>query len=181
MKNFLFFFSIFALIACNQKPTEEVKNMKLVWAQNATSVFPLEMDTTWDGTNLLNAANKFDREQLFLSIKKGILEGKLKAYKNFPYNELSAYQIQTTFVEWDSTAQVEDPNNPGTFISAPIKDELTFTEIPHIHFNETIELDTIAYTLSRKTSYITLYKYKRTEKGEIAGIIKLCDVKLNEQ
>ena len=159
---------------------EESKNSKLVWADNVWSTLPLETDTVWEGTDFTNASNTFDREKLVSSITKAVLAGKLKAYSDFPNKALSVKEVQNILVKWDSTATSEDPNNPGVFISAPIKMEIDSWSIPYIKFNEKIELDTLTYTLSKKTSYITLFNYKRTEKGETVGIKKLFDVQFNE-
>ncbi len=159
---------------------EESKNSKLVWADNVWSTLPLEKDTVWEGTDFTNASNTFDREKLVSSITNAVLAGKLKAYSDFPNKALSVKEVQNILVKWDSTATSEDPNNPGVFISAPIKMEIDSWSIPYIKFNEKIELDTLTYTLSKKTSYITLFNYKRTEKGETVGIKKLFDVQFNE-
>lgn len=61
----------------------------------------------------------------FLSfLKNGSLSGELRAY---PDERLSKpmwkIQIENTYSNWDSTNQVEDPNNPGVFILAPLKRE----------------------------------------------------------
>ena len=180
MKTITFLFCLTALLACNKNMKEESKNSKLVWADNVWSTLPLEADTVWEGTDFTNASNTFDREKLVSSITKAVLAGKLKAYSDFPNKALSVKEVQNILVKWDSTATCEDPNNPGVFISAPIKMEIDSWSIPYIKFNEKIELDTLTYTLSKKTSYITLFNYKRTEKGETVGIKKLFDVQFNE-
>ncbi|HTL83209.1 MAG TPA: gliding motility protein GldN [Bacteroidia bacterium] len=71
-----------------------------------------------------------DRASLFDVMKKGLLDGSLHAYDNPAMDDefttpMSPKQIQDLFVQWDSTNQCEDPNNPGTWIICPIKTELT--------------------------------------------------------
>jgi hypothetical protein len=167
------------LFACNKAPVEETKNNKLVWAENVQSSLPFETDTIWDQSDLTNASNKFDRKKLISSITKAVLAGKIKAYRDFPNEELSAADVDHILVKWDSTAHIEDPEHPGTFISAPIKMEITSQNMPFIKFTEKIEFDTLDYSISKKVSLVSLYGYKCTETGATIGAMKLFDVKLN--
>ena len=72
-----------------------------------------------------------------------------------------------------------EATQPGTFVSAPIKSEITSWNIPFIRFTEKIELDTLDYSISKKVSLVSLYVYKFTETGATKGTMKLFDVKLN--
>ena len=75
--------------------------------------------------------------------------------------------------------QVAEATQPGTFVSAPIKNEITSWNIPFIRFTEKIELDTLDYSISKQVSLVSLYVYKCTETGATIGVTKLFDVKLN--
>jgi hypothetical protein len=167
------------LFSCNKPSTEEGNKNKLTLAENAYTVFPLETEPGWSSASTLNADNKMDRKKIFSSIVGAVLAGKLKAYQNFPENELTLNEVQAMLVRWDSTNQVEDTNNPGTFISAPIKYEINENNTTQLIFNETIMLDTVSYSINKKVSYVTLCTDKINEKGERIGIKKIFDVKMN--
>lgn len=185
MKKITPLFFIVTLFACNTAPVAETDTKKdnnsYVWSDNIQTILPLEKDTSWDGSNLTNAAVNFDQEKLFASISKALLAGKIKAYDNYPDKELTIAQVSKILVSWDSTATAEDPNKPGSFVSAPMKFELTGWNVPQINFHETIELDTVTNVLTQKVSYITVYLTILTETGKAIGTKKLFDVKLNEE
>jgi hypothetical protein len=63
---------------------------------------------------------------LLETFKNGLFSGSLHANKNKipgPAQWMTKRQLDDKFVSWDSTNAVEDPNNPGIFILAPIKYE----------------------------------------------------------
>ncbi len=75
-----------------------------------------------------------NRQSLFDVIKKALMEGEITAFDNPAMDDefkvrMTKSAVEGTFVQWDSTNQVEDPNNPGTFILAPIKNELTSNNV----------------------------------------------------
>ena len=185
MKKITPLFFVIALFACNTAPVTETDTKKdnnsYVWSDDIQTILPLEKDTAWEGSNLTNASANFDQEKLFASIKKAVLGGKIKAYSNYPDKELTLAQASNLLVSWDSTAMAEDPNKPGTFVSAPMKFEVFGWSVPQINFHKTIELDTVTNIISEKISYLTVYIYKTTETGKTIGIKKLFDVKFNEE
>lgn len=184
MKHLTFLFLATTLWACNKTEVkEEVKNNNLVLAEDIQTILPLEKDTTlrWNRADFTNAFVKFDEKLLFSTITKAVLDGKVKAYSEYPDKELTPSQVDKMLVSWDSTAQVEDPNHPGTFVSAPLKFEISSWSIPQIRFHEKIELDTVTNVLRKTTSHITVYVFTQTETGEIVGHKKLFDVKFNDE
>lgn len=184
MKYTLLLFISAILFACNTAEVKEevVKNNNLVLAEDVQTILPLEKDTslTWAQADFTNAFAKFDENKLFTSITKAVLAGKIKAYSEYPDNELTPAQVDKMLVSWDSTAMAEDPNHPGTMVSAPIKFEISSWSVPQIRFHEKIELDTVTNVLHKTISYITLYVFKQTETGAIVGHKKLFDVKFND-
>lgn len=75
-----------------------------------------------------------DRRSMFDVLKDGLMAGSITAFDNPAMDDefkvkMSKTAIEALFVQWDSTNQVEDPNNPGTFIIAPIKTELLSNNI----------------------------------------------------
>lgn len=168
-----------ALVACNKNTNQETKNNKVLWAETVQSSVPLVKDSAWNKTDW-NAVYKYDKEKIYTSITHGVLSGKLKAYDNYPGKELTLKEFNNILVKWDSTNQVEDPNNPGKIITAPIKFEITSEDIIQLIFNEKIELDTVSYSLNKKVSSVTFITNKYTETGEIIGKRKIFEVKLND-
>jgi|GEM_PF-3196021 len=156
MKKVAILFIFTAIIACNKNATQETKNNKVLWAENVRSILPLEGDTTKNETNL-NAIHRCDKEKIFSSITHAVLSGKLKAYVEYPGIELTVKEFNDILVYWDESHVIEDPNNPGAVIHAPIKHEITSHDITKLKFNETIELDTISYTLFKQISTVTFF------------------------
>jgi gliding motility associated protien GldN len=75
-----------------------------------------------------------DRKSLFDVIKAGMLSGEIYGFGDPVMNDefqmrMTRAEIANTFTWWDSTAVTEDPNNPGTFISAPIEYSLTSKDV----------------------------------------------------
>lgn len=75
-----------------------------------------------------------DRRSLFDVLRDALEAGQINAFDNPAMDDefkvkMTKAQIEDLFVQWDSTNQVEDPNNPGTYILAPIKNELTSNNI----------------------------------------------------
>ena len=185
MKYSLLLFISTVLYACNGTEVKEavLKNNNLVLAEDIQTILPLEKDTSlnWAQADFTNAFAKFDENKLFTTITKAVLDGKVKAYSEYPDKELSVDQVNKMLVSWDSTAQAEDPNHPGTFVSAPLKFVVSSWNVPQIRFHEKIELDTVTNVLHKTTSHISLYIFKQTESGEIVGHTKLFDVKFNDE
>jgi len=75
-----------------------------------------------------------DRRSLFDVIKDALLTGEITAFDNPVLDDefkvkMSKVQVEGMFTQWDSTNQVEDPNNPGTFIISPIRIDLNSNSV----------------------------------------------------
>ncbi len=76
-----------------------------------------------------------DRKSLFDVIKSAaIKDGSITLFDQAAIDDEFRYdmtktEIEARLVRWDSTAQTEDPNNPGTMLSAPTKNETTSAQI----------------------------------------------------
>jgi|APGre2960657505_1045072.scaffolds.fasta_scaffold12567_3 gliding motility associated protien GldN len=75
-----------------------------------------------------------NRASLYDVIKLALLEGTIQAFDNPAMDDefkvkMSKATIEGIFTVWDSTRQVEDPNNPGTFILAPLATDLNSNNI----------------------------------------------------
>lgn len=147
------------LVACNKNAKQDISNTKVVWAENVQSIVPMERDTLWTKEEW-DAVYKYDKEKIFKSITNAVLSGKLKAYADYPGTPYTVIEVSN--------------------LLAPDKKEVTSKDVVQLKFNEKIELDTVSYTLSNKVSYITFLSKKYNEDGELLGLKKLFDVKLNE-
>lgn len=180
MKKKFILFLLTAIIACNNKTKQETKNNSLVWADNVESTVPMVKDTLWNKEDW-EKTFRYDKKAIFASVTNGILSGKLKAYSSYPDGELTTTEFKSIIEKWDSTATVEDTNNPGTMINAPILMKLTADDIVQLRFNEKVELDTVGYTINKKVSFITFIGYHiNNSTKEVDGLKKLFDVKLND-
>lgn len=179
MKKAIILLLFTALVACNKNINQETSNTKVLWAENVQSTVPMERDTLWTKEDW-KAVYNYDKEKIFTTITNAVLSGKLKAYIDYPGTAYSVNEFNTILANWDSTNYAEDVNNPGTMISSPVKMEIKPDDIIQLKFNEKIELDTVSYTLSKKVSFVTFVSYKYDNVGEILGLKKLFDVKLNE-
>jgi gliding motility associated protien GldN len=75
-----------------------------------------------------------NRSSLFDVLKTALMNGEITAYGNALMDDefklkMSKTELQETFVQIDSTTQQEDPNNPGTFILAPTRNELMSSDV----------------------------------------------------
>ncbi len=78
---------------------------------------------TIDSSDILPQAPITNLLEMF---KNSLFSGSVHAQKDKtpgPGKWMTKMQLDNTFVGWDSTNAVADPNNPGTFILAPIKYE----------------------------------------------------------
>lgn len=178
MKKTTILFVLAALVACNQNPNQETKNTKVLWAENAKSILPMEADTSWSIEVWI--ADSIQKEKIFSSITHAVLSGKLKAYADYPNKEFTVQEFKNTLVKWDSSVVVEDPNNSGVMINAPLLIEVTPDNIVQINFNEKIEFDTLSYTINKKVSIVSFFSYKYNANWELCkDNKKVFDVKLN--
>lgn len=198
------------LLAYNKNTNAQVtKNNKVLWAENVQSIVPLERPFKNDTANwherdnrfklnwyqnqfspsqIWDATFKYDNEKIFTSITRAVLSGKLKAYTDYPNQgtELTLKEFNNILVKWDTsntpmTAMTFDGSDGVVPIGTPIKYELRSDDITQIKFNETIEFDTVSYTLNKKVSTITFYTSERSESGEVIRNNKeIFYVKLND-
>lgn len=171
-----------ALLACNKNTNQETKNTKVLWAENVQSNVTLVRDSLWSEYDWYSAY-KYNKGEIFSSITQAVYSGKLTAYYDYlsyPLSVITVKEFNNILVQWDSTAVVEDPNEPGTMIFAPIKMEIVPDDIVQLRFNEKIELDTLSYILIKKVSSVSIFANKTNDYGEVVGIKHLFDVKFND-
>jgi hypothetical protein len=178
MKYFYYTLLLFSIASCTNKEENPTKSEKglVTWSDSIQSVIPLEKDTLRDNPDFTNIDAAFDKEKIFNSILSSIRSGKMKAYTDYPKFELSQKDIDALLVKWDSTNVVEDPNNPGVTVSAPMKIQITSAQLSQIRLHESISFDTLSGTFDRKVKFMTVYIYKFDDSGAVLGLKKLFDV-----
>lgn len=111
---------------------------------------------------------------LFDVLKCALLEGDLTAFANPAFddefkNPMTKIEIQKVLVSWDSTHQIEDINNPGTFIISPLKIEITASNIRQYWIKEDWFFDKQRSVLDCRIIGICPLTDKISEIGEIVG------------
>jgi len=116
-----------------------------------------------------------DRKSLFDVIKDAAMkEGTITCFgqpavdDEFRY-DMTKSEIEGLLVKWDSTAQAEDPNNPGTFISAPTKNEVTSLNVWQYWVKEDWFFDKQRSVLDVRIIGLCPLVEKKTETGESTG------------
>ncbi|MGZ4078400.1 MAG: type IX secretion system ring subunit PorN/GldN, partial [Bacteroidia bacterium] len=83
--------------------------------------------------------------------------------------DMTKSEIEGLLVKWDSTATTEDPNNPGTFISAPTKNEITTDKVWQYWVKEDWFFDKQRSVLDVRIIGLCPLIEKKTETGESTG------------
>jgi gliding motility associated protien GldN len=116
-----------------------------------------------------------DRKSLFDVIKDAAInDGTITLFDRaaeddeFRY-DMTKSEIEKLLVAWDSTAQTEDPNNPGTFISAPQKKEITSLMVWKYWMKEDWFFDKQRSILDIRIIGLCPLIEKKTEAGESTG------------
>jgi len=114
-----------------------------------------------------------DRKSLFDVIKDGALkDGTISCFNSMDDEfriEFTKSEIQNMLASWDSTNQSEDPNNPGTFISSPLKHETNAEAITQYRIKEDWFFDKQRSVMDVRIIGLELIVAKKTESGEDAG------------
>jgi len=119
-----------------------------------------------------------DRKSLFDVMKDAaIKDGTLSVFGNPLIDdefrlEMTKSEIENLLVQWDSTATTEDPNNPGTFISAPTKNEITSLNVWKYWVKEDWFFDKQRSVLDVRIIGLCPLIEKKTETGESTGADK---------
>jgi gliding motility associated protien GldN len=119
-----------------------------------------------------------DRKSLFDVIKDAILvNGTLIAFNNPAMDdefklEMTRSEVEALLVQWDSTNEVEDPNNPGVMVKAPIKNETTTDKVWKYWMKEDWFFDRQRSVLDVRIIGLCPLVEKKTETGESTGADK---------
>ena len=81
-----------------------------------------------------------DRKSLFDVIKDAAMAGDITVFDDIGdmefRNDLTKTEVEKKLASWDSTAQTEDVNNPGSFVSAPVLNKVTSDQITKYQIKE---------------------------------------------
>ncbi len=119
-----------------------------------------------------------DRKSLFDAIKDAILvNGTVIAFNNPALDdefklEMTKSEVEALLIQWDSTNEVEDPNNPGVMIKAPIKTETTTDKVWKYWIKEDWFFDRQRSVLDVRIIGLCPLVEKKTETGESTGADK---------
>jgi len=116
-----------------------------------------------------------DRKSLFDVLKDGaVKDGTITAFgqplidDEFRF-DLTKSEVEAMLVSWDSSATTEDPNNPGVFISAPTKNEITTLNVWKYWVKEDWFFDKQRSVLDVRIIGLCPIIEKKTETGEATG------------
>jgi len=161
------------IVSCNQNTnhTTDKSSPLLLLSNDAESV--LTFDTKPDpitGQMKLNIYDWFRRNVLYNQITANVKSGKMKAYKNYPKDELTIDEFNTLLTNW------------YTVKSTPVSTTISGVNIARIRFHEKIEMDTTTNSIKKEISFLSFDVEKRIENSaEVVGYKHLFDVKLNNK
>ena len=111
-----------------------------------------------------------DRKSLYQVIKDAaLIDNTISCFNPLEdefRNEYTKTEIEALLSRWDSTKTTEDPNNPGTFLAAPQKINVTSGEITGYILKEDWFFDKQRSVLDVRIIGIEVLKQKLTETGE---------------
>lgn len=118
---------------------------------------------------------KVGLSSLFDVLKCALLEKGLTAYSNPAFDDefttpMSKNEIMDMLVSWDSTHQSEDINNPGAFISTPVKKEITAANIHQYWIKEDWFFDKQRSVMEVRIVGICPLAEKLSETGDVVGL-----------
>lgn len=111
---------------------------------------------------------------LFDVLKCAVMDGKLLAHANPIFDDeftlpMTKEEAQKVLIQWD-TSEVEDVNNPGTFIKMPIKKEITSANVRQYWIKEDWYFDKQRSVMECKIVGICPLVEKVSESGEVLGM-----------
>jgi gliding motility associated protien GldN len=115
---------------------------------------------------------------LFDVLKCALLESNLTAFTNPVFDDeftapMTKQEIKNLLVSWDSTHQTEDVNNPGTFITVPLKKEITTSKIYQYWIKEDWFFDKQRSVMEVRIIGICPLTEKVSESGDVIGVTPL--------
>ncbi|MFL5765594.1 MAG: gliding motility protein GldN [Bacteroidia bacterium] len=112
---------------------------------------------------------------LFDVLKCALLNADLIAYSNPIFDDefttpMTKAEVTNVLVSWDSTNEVEDVNNPGVMIKAPVKKEITARNIRQYWIKEDRFFDKERSVMDCRIVGICPLADKTSESGDVVGV-----------
>lgn len=112
---------------------------------------------------------------LFDVFKCAVLEHDVIAFANPIFDDefttpMSKSEVQAMLVQWDSTHQSEDPNNPGTYFQTPVKTEITAANVRQYWIKEDWFFDKQRSVMEARIIGICPLVEKVAENGDVVGV-----------
>lgn len=112
---------------------------------------------------------------LFDVFKCALLNDNLLAYANPVFDDeftlpMTKDEVKNLLVVWDSTHQSEDANNPGEYITVPVKTEIKASNIRQYWIKEDWYFDKERSVMEAKIIGICPLAEKISESGEVIGV-----------
>ncbi len=112
---------------------------------------------------------------LFDVLKCALLDGKITAFANPAFddefkNPMTISELNSILVTWDSTHQIEDIYNPGSYVLSPLKMEIKAENIRQYWIKEDWFFDKQRSVLECRIVGICPLANKVSETGEIVGL-----------
>ncbi len=114
-------------------------------------------------------------KSLFDVLKSAVLSNSLKAYANPLFDdeftsEMTKEEVERLLVSWDSTHQTEDINNPGEYLTTPVKSEVKAGNICQYWIKEDWFFDRQRSVMEARIVGICPLVQKLSEDGEVLGV-----------
>lgn len=112
---------------------------------------------------------------LFDVFKCAVLESDLTAFANPVFddeftNPMTKQEVRDLLIAWDSSAQVEDVNNPGNMITVPLKTEINSSDVYQYWIKEDWFFDKQRSVMDVRIIGICPLTQKKSSTGEVIGM-----------
>jgi gliding motility associated protien GldN len=112
---------------------------------------------------------------LFDVLKCAVLEGDLNAFANPAFddefrNPMTKKEVLDLLIKWDSTALVENVNDPGEMIPVPLKTEITSSNVYQYWIKEDWFFDRTRSVMEVRIIGICPLTQKTSSSGEVIGM-----------
>lgn len=166
---------------CNMNRSSRPFPMQTVYLREADMMWTKRVWRVIDVREKMNQPLYYPLEptqclmSLFDVLKTAVLKGGLKAYANPVFDdeftsEMTNEEVSKMLVSWDSTHQVENVNNPGEMIAAPLKKELTAGNVSQYWIKEDWFFDKQRSVMEVRIIGICPLVQKLSEDGDVIGV-----------
>lgn len=154
-------------------PYPHLREADVMWSKRVWRV--IDLREKMNHTLYYPDAPILDRKSLFDVIKDAALkDGTVTLFDQAAVDDEFRYdmtktEIEAKLVKWDSTAQTEDPNNPGVMLNAPVKNEITSANVWKYWLKEDWFFDRQRSVMDVRIIGICPLIEKQSETGERLG------------